>query len=344
MPRDAGAPPVRRQQENTNTDVTVWMADVRQGLEKPDRMDTLMDMLGGQTESEKRARVERFIAVALHAINSNATALANCTPMSLVEAVRESASLGLEPTGLLGEAWILPYGRTARLQVGYRGYLKLIRNSGQVAGVDCQLVYVNDAFDVALGTASAIVHKPLLEGDRGGYRGAYAWARLKTGELIIEWMTVNDIEQVRAASPAVKANRSSPWDDWWGEMARKSVVRRLIKRLPLSPQAQRAEMVDNEAEEAIQLPAHVKPSARSAALAALPGGEPDAEDPEAASEPTGEPEAGEPTEAPPIEIFDPEPSEGPVCGSVSPYGDDQKCIRKPDHEGNHQSADRASWQ
>lgn len=270
MPNEATAKEEREQRDN-------WLTAIKEGLNREDRMQTFLDLL------ETPAAVERFKAVALHAIVSDRDRIGTCEPLSIIEAVRESAVLGLMPTGLLGEAWIIPYGKLAKLQVGYRGYLKLIRNSGQVAAVDAQIVYMNDYFDVQFGTDPRIVHKPLLFGEkneqgkyvaeRGGYRGAYAWARLKTGELIAEWMPWEDIEAIRKRSPSVMAGRKSPWDTDYGEMMRKTPVRRMQKRLPQSPQMERLMMYDNELDNSerreLEGPQPKQLNARNAAVKAL---------------------------------------------------------------------------
>lgn len=220
---------------NENKAVEV-VSEVRRMLN--DREGQLVSLLGAGIP------VERFKTVALHALNSNPDLL-NCSPLSIVEAIREAAALRLEPTGLLGDAYLVKYGNNARLMPGYRGLMKLARRSGDVVNIDAQVVYAGDAFDVQLGTEPRIEHLPLIEGDRGNFRGAYAWARLATGELVIDWMSYADIEQVRKSS---KAATSGPWVGFWSEMARKTVIRRLMKRLPLTTEADRALELEAEAE------------------------------------------------------------------------------------------------
>jgi recombination protein RecT len=182
--------------------------------------------------------------VALHAVNGNRDIL-QCTPASIVEAIREAAALRLEPTGLLGDAYLVRYGDQARLMPGYRGLMKLARRSGEVEKIDAQVVYDGDAFAIHLGTDPEILHDPVIDGDRGNFTGAYAYARMTTGEVIVEWMSVADIEVVRRSS---KASTKGPWVTFWGEMARKTVLRRLMKRLPLSTDAEQGLRLEAEAE------------------------------------------------------------------------------------------------
>lgn len=55
-------------------------------------------------------------------------------------------------------------------------------------------------------------------------------ARLPNGMVMREVMDREQVELVRAAS---RSKDGGPWSQWWGEMARKTVIRRLAKRLPI---------------------------------------------------------------------------------------------------------------
>src|SRR5688500_890105 len=67
---------------------------------------------------------DRFRRVVVQALVRNPD-LWSCTPVSVVSAIVESAQIGLEPTGVLGRAWMLPYAGEAKLIVGFRGYAEL---------------------------------------------------------------------------------------------------------------------------------------------------------------------------------------------------------------------------
>lgn len=110
------------------------------------------------------------------------------------------------------------------------GILKKVRNSGELATISPHVAYEHDVFQYVLGDDERITHEPRLT-ERGKPIAVYAIATLKTGEKIREVMTVADVEKVRAAS---RSKDAGPWKDWWEEMARKTVLRRLAKRLPQS--------------------------------------------------------------------------------------------------------------
>lgn len=233
------------------------VTQVQQALDRPDRQQQLMDLLGADVD------VARFKAVVLNTMARNSD-LQTASLESVLDAIRVSATLRLEPTGILGEGYIIKYGSTAQFEAGYRGLLKLARRSGQVAAMDAQVVYMADAFAIQLGTDPRIEHQPSIEGERGAYRGAYAWARLTTGELVVEWMTDADIQAVRSKSRA-GSGPSSPWVAHYGEMARKTVIKRLMKRLPLGADAEQALRIEAEADQT----AHDAPRRPTAAITAI---------------------------------------------------------------------------
>ncbi len=71
--------------------------------------------------------------------------------------------------------------------------------------------------------------------ERGPAVAAYAVAKTKDGGIYREVMSVADINKVRDVS---RSKDRGPWVDWWSEMARKTVIRRLSKRLPMSTDLQ----------------------------------------------------------------------------------------------------------
>jgi recombination protein RecT len=124
------------------------------------------------------------------------------------------------------------------------GILKKIRNSGELASISAQVAYQNDFFEYELGDDEKITHKPFLGADRGKPVAVYAIARTKDGAVYREVMSVPEVEKVRQASRAANAG---PWVQWWDEMARKTVIRRIAKRLPSSADVDHIFDADNEA-------------------------------------------------------------------------------------------------
>jgi recombination protein RecT len=183
----------------------------------------------------KHVTVERLIKVVLSATARNQSLL-KCSRMSIIRAVMQSAELGLELGGLLGEAYLVPYKGDATCIVGYRGLIKLARQSGQIHSIGARVVHANDAFSVNLAE-ERIEHRPDMGGDPGPLVAVYAIARFRDGGQQVEVMSRAQVDAIRSRS---KAASSGPWVTDYEEMARKTVVRRLSKYLPLSPELQSA--------------------------------------------------------------------------------------------------------
>ena len=173
--------------------------------------------------------VEKFSRVAMTAIQ-NQPDLLNCDRKSLFGAIVRLAQDGLLPDGR--EAALVKFGQQVQAMPMIAGVLKKVRQSGDVAKVSAQVVYEKDHFVWKLGFDETVEHAPpALNEPRGKPIGAYATAVLKDGSQLLEVMSFEEIEQVRNVS---RAKGNGPWVTWWGEMARKTVMRRLSKRLPMS--------------------------------------------------------------------------------------------------------------
>ena len=173
--------------------------------------------------------VDKFTRVAMTAIQGNADLL-GAERRSLFGACVKAAQDGLLPDGR--EAALVIFKGKVQYMPMIGGILKRVRNSGEVASIASQLVYRNDSFRYWVdGDGEHLQHEPLMFGERGEIVGVYALAKTKDGAVYIEVMTKAQVEKVRKVS---RASGNGPWVDWWEEMARKTVLRRLSKRLPMS--------------------------------------------------------------------------------------------------------------
>lgn len=179
--------------------------------------------------------LERFKRVIITAVNQNPE-LVGADRRSLFISCVRAAQDGLLPDSREAALVIFRDKKRGLETVQYmpmvQGILKKVRNTGDLATISAHVVYRNDVFSYALGDDEHITHRPALQ-DRGVPIGAYAIARLKDGSVQREFMTIEEIEKARAVSRAGKSEYG-PWTQWWSEMARKTVVRRLAKYLPSS--------------------------------------------------------------------------------------------------------------
>lgn len=191
----------------------------------------------------KHVNADRLMRVALQAIQ-NSPQLAGCTSSSLFTSIVRSSMMGLELNGSLGEAYLVSYGQEATLQIGYRGLIILARRSGIVTDIFAHCVHENDEFEYVLGTDPRIIHKPTMN-DRGAIIGVYAVFKTIDGGKDFEYMSLEEVKGIQATSKSGK-KPSSPWMKYFGEMAKKTVIRRLSKRMPMSVEMAQAVEIDNK--------------------------------------------------------------------------------------------------
>lgn len=224
---------------------------------------------------------DRMIRVALTTIRQTPKLL-ECTPISLLKCVMQASALGLEPDPLLGRCYMVPFRDTkkgiteATLIIGYKGLIDLARRSGEIVSLEAHVVYERDEFRFEFGSGECLIHRPGFMQDRGQITHAWAMARFKGGGHQFEVMDYWELEAVRGMS---KQGNFGPWVDHRAEMYRKTVVRRLAKFLPLSPQLVShlagEEMVDSgmspgevygDADEMIETTATVTTTSKAAGL------------------------------------------------------------------------------
>lgn len=162
-------------------------------------------------------------------------ALAKCDLGSLYQAIYQIAALGLLPGGVLGLAYLIPYGSRCQLIVGYRGMVQLAVGSGGARSIRAGVVAAGDTFEWADGLQPVLRHSPRSSAPRAeDITHSYAIAELPDGGQAWVVLTRDDLEARRKAGASGKG-RSSPWDTHYHEMSKKSAVRALCKMLPLSP-------------------------------------------------------------------------------------------------------------
>jgi len=196
----------------------------------------------------KHLTPERVLRVAYMAINKTPK-LRECTPASLTNAIIELSILGLE-LGRTGH--IVPYKRDAVFIPDYKGYIELAHRSSMIASLPFKPVYANDYFEYEEGTTRYIKHRP-TDGERGKLIAAYAICFFKGGGYDFEVVRQPDIDAVKKQSAGAKYP-DSPWnkDDQEWTMWCKTAVRRLAKRIPQSPELQRAAYQEELAEAGVK--------------------------------------------------------------------------------------------
>lgn len=193
----------------------------------------------------KHLTPDRLLRIATTSIRTNPK-LKVCTPESLLGAVMQCAQLGLEPS-ILGHAYLIPYRNKnketgqfvdeCQFQIGYKGLIELARRTGQISSIMAQAVHQNDEFEYEYGIDEKLKHVP-ADGDRGPVVKYYSYAKFKDGGYSFMVMSRQDIMIHR--DKFSKAKSYGPWVDHFDEMAKKTVLKALMKYMPISVEFQRA--------------------------------------------------------------------------------------------------------
>ncbi len=162
--------------------------------------------------------------------------LSKARPRSLYQAILRAWHLDLDLD--LGDAHLVAYGQEVELQVDYKGLIKLAKRGGECVHVKADVVREGDHCEYSRGTDAQdryFVHTP-KPFNTAPIIGAYALFHLSTtGEVDFEVMNRDQIDTVRSKA----AKGSMMWNDFYGEGARKAVIRRGLKTLDLVPEDKR---------------------------------------------------------------------------------------------------------
>lgn len=168
--------------------------------------------------------------------------LQECDIESIKNAAITSATLGI-PIDARNYAYLIPYKGKVQFQMSYKGYVFIAKQDKDVDNITPALVYPDDEFDIDIGN-NTITHKPNLEsesyGDESLIRFAYAIVRFRhnTGRAqMFEVMTKKQIDKIRASSKAGGKTdnwgNKTIWEKHYGEMAKKTAIKRLCKHAQL---------------------------------------------------------------------------------------------------------------
>ena len=200
-----------------------------------------------QTLLPRHISPERFMRIIFTQMQKN-KALADCTQESVLSAVLVAAELGLIPDGRKGA--LVPFNnkgvKEAVFIPMYQGLIDLARQSGQIADIFPATVCENDDFDYELGLSRGLYHRPAFK-NRGPAIAFYAVVEFKDGTKTFGTgpMMLEDMQDVRKRS---KAAQAGPWVTDFEAMAWKTMIKRVLKFCPQSPELESALILEGNYE------------------------------------------------------------------------------------------------
>lgn len=191
---------------------------------------------------DRSINFEREAGFAIQVLTANdyVAKLAAGDRQSVVNAVTNIAAIGISLNPAKKQAYLVPRKGKICLDISYMGLIDLAVQSGSIMWAQADLVYSNDAFTLN-GFDKPPTHSfnPFSK-ERGDVVGAYVVVKMHTGDYLTECMSREEIDAIKNRSESVKAGKSSPWDTDYGEMAKKTVVKRAYKYWPKSDRLDQA--------------------------------------------------------------------------------------------------------
>lgn len=199
-------------------------------------------------------KMERWKTLLMMAVYRNQD-LAECDPGSLVASTLEAAQFGLE-FGPKQHSYLVPFKGKCTFLPSYRGLIHAAKRSGETKDIRAEAVYEKDQFEYELGIDKTIRHKPAV-GDRGVLTAVYAVVKFSDGSVDFEVMSKSQVEHIRGKSNSPKG----PWTTDYDEMAKKTVIKRICKRLDMGDLVSTIISYDNQYEELSPAPQMRMPDA-----------------------------------------------------------------------------------
>lgn len=179
----------------------------------------------------KEFNKQRFLQNCMTVLQDGQADFSKCEATTVVRTLMKGAFLGLDFFN--GECYAIPYGNQCNFQTDYKGEIKLCKrySKNPIKDIYAKVVREGDDFEEVIENGVQTVNfKPKAFND-GNIIGAFAIVLYKDGSLMYDTMSTAEIEHTRQTFS--KAANSKAWKESYGEMCKKTVLRRLCKLIDL---------------------------------------------------------------------------------------------------------------
>ncbi|WP_367293860.1 recombinase RecT [Lactococcus lactis] len=241
-------------QQKSETENLKMATEISKYLKQDNIMQQLSETLGRNSAP--------LVTSALTAIANNYQ-LKDATPVSVLTALMKAAALNLTVDPNLGFAYLVPYKRNfkengqwvnvteAQLQIGYKGLVQLALRSGQIRSVNTGTIYESEFKGYNKITGEFTIDETIIpDEDKDEVAGYFAYVQLVNGGEVKQFSRKKQIEHFakkysKAYSYDLDNNKkSSPWSTEFNAMAEKTVLKQVLKFVPMSLEMQEAVSVD----------------------------------------------------------------------------------------------------
>ena len=180
----------------------------------------------------KNFNKQRFMQNCMTVLQDGTADFSKCDARTVVRTLLKGAFLGLDFFN--GECYAIPYGGTVNFQTDYKGEVKLCKrySSNPIQDIYAKIVRDGDQFEEIIENGKQTVTFHPKAFNNGEIIGAFAVCLYKDGGMIYDTMSVAEIEHTRQTFS--KAANSKAWKESYGEMCKKTVLRRLCKLIDLN--------------------------------------------------------------------------------------------------------------
>ena len=211
------------------------------------KKDTFSVALSSDLESHKGAlpanfNVERFVQNSVALLNGN-DVLANFARQygtaQIKQGLLRAAYQDLD--ALNAEVYLIPYGSQLQFMPSFKGMTKMAKrySTRKVKDIYSKVVRDGDTFEETIVNGQPSINFTAKPFNNGEAIGVFAVCLFEDGGMLYETMSKDEVEKCRKSS---KAQNSPAWKNFWSEMARKTVMRRLCKSITLNMDSEAQKM------------------------------------------------------------------------------------------------------
>jgi len=180
----------------------------------------------------KEFNKQRFVQNCMTVLQDGQADFSKCAPTSVVRTLLKGAFLGLDFFN--GECYAIAYGNTVSFQTDYKGEIKLCKrySSNPIKDIYAKVVREGDVFEEVIENGNQSINFKPIPFNNGEIIGAFAICLYKDGSMIYDTMSKDEIEHTRKTFSKQASGKA--WTNSYGEMCKKTVLRRLCKLIDLN--------------------------------------------------------------------------------------------------------------
>lgn len=211
--------------------------------------DTFSTALSAELNANRAAlpqnfNIDRFVQNSLALLNGNETLqeFAKKYGTAQIKAgLLRGAYQGLD--AMHQECYLVPYGSVLNFSPSYKGMSKMAKRYSirPVKDIYAKLVRAGDTFEEVIINGVPSINYKAVPFNNAEVVGVFAVCLFEDGGILYESMSRDDVEVARKQS---KAKNSPSWEKFWGEMAKKTAIRRLCKNIELDMDAESKEVFE----------------------------------------------------------------------------------------------------